>query len=44
MRDRAERIGLNEALFREVNERVKGNNDGFGGTPAAIAEQTDPRS
>jgi hypothetical protein len=31
MRDRAERIGLNEALFREVNERVKGINDGFGG-------------
>jgi hypothetical protein len=27
--DRAERIGLNEALFREVNERVKSINDGF---------------
>jgi hypothetical protein len=31
MGDRSERIGLNEALFREVNERVKGINDGFGG-------------
>jgi hypothetical protein len=31
MGDRTERIGLNEALFREVNERVKGINDGFGG-------------
>jgi hypothetical protein len=30
MDKRAERIGLNEALFREVNERVKGINDGFG--------------
>jgi hypothetical protein len=30
MDERAERIGLNEALFREVNERVKGINDGFG--------------
>ena len=30
MDKRAERIGLNEALFREVNERVKGINEGFG--------------
>ena len=30
MDERAKRIGLNEALFREVNERVKGINDGFG--------------
>jgi hypothetical protein len=30
MGERAERIGLNEALFREVNERVKGITDGFG--------------
>jgi hypothetical protein len=30
MDKRAERIGLNEALFREVNERVKGINDSFG--------------
>jgi hypothetical protein len=30
MADRAERIGLNEALFREVNERVKSINEGFG--------------
>jgi len=30
MDDRIERIGLNEALFREVNERVKGINEGFG--------------
>jgi len=28
--ERAERIGLNEALFREVNERVKAINTGFG--------------
>jgi hypothetical protein len=28
---RAERIGLNEALFREVNERVMGINESFGG-------------
>ncbi len=31
MSERKERIGLNEALFREVNERVKGINEGFGG-------------
>jgi hypothetical protein len=30
MEDRGERLGLNEALFREVNERVKSINDGFG--------------
>ncbi len=30
MDDRTERIGLNEALFREVNERVKAINEGFG--------------
>ena len=30
MDEREERIGLNEALFREVNERVKGINDTFG--------------
>ena len=42
MRDRAERIGLNEALFREVNERVKGINEA--GPPAAIAERADARS
>jgi hypothetical protein len=30
MDERAERIGLNEALFRDVNERVKGINDSFG--------------
>jgi hypothetical protein len=28
--ERAERIGLNEALFREVNERVRSINQGFG--------------
>jgi len=28
--ERAARIGLNEALFREVNERVKAINVGFG--------------
>jgi hypothetical protein len=28
--ERARRVGLNEALFREVNERVKGINDTFG--------------
>jgi hypothetical protein len=33
MDDRAERIGLNEALFREVNERVKAINDRFGDRP-----------
>jgi hypothetical protein len=31
--DRTERIGLNEALFREVNERVKGIHDDFGASP-----------
>ena len=31
MDERAERIGLNEALFREVNERVKGISERFGG-------------
>ena len=30
MDERAARIGLNEALFREVNERVRGINEGFG--------------
>jgi hypothetical protein len=30
MDQRAKRIGLNEALFREVNERVKDINEGFG--------------
>jgi hypothetical protein len=29
MDERAERIGLNEALFREVNERVKTINEAF---------------
>jgi hypothetical protein len=37
MEDRDERLGLNEALFREVNERVKGINEGFG-TPLGEAE------
>src|SRR4051812_22063965 len=27
--ERAERIGLNESLFREVNERVRGINEAF---------------
>jgi hypothetical protein len=31
MDQRTERIGLNEALFREVNERVRSINEGFGG-------------
>jgi hypothetical protein len=31
MEERTERIGLNEALFREVNERVRGINEDFGG-------------
>lgn len=30
MEDRARRIGLNEALFREVNDRVEGLARGFG--------------
>ncbi len=30
MDDRVVRLGLNEALFREVNERVKAINEGFG--------------
>src|SRR5436305_1917795 len=30
MDERATRIGLNEAVFREVNERVRAINDGFG--------------
>jgi hypothetical protein len=30
MDDRVERMGLNEALFREVNERVRAVNAGFG--------------
>ncbi len=29
MDERAERIGLNEALFREVNERVRAINEAF---------------
>jgi hypothetical protein len=29
MNDRERRIGLNEALFREVNERVRGITEGF---------------
>jgi hypothetical protein len=33
MDERTERIGLNEALFREVNERVKGINDRFAEPP-----------
>jgi hypothetical protein len=33
MDERTERIGLNEALFREVNERVKGINDRFADAP-----------
>ena len=32
MDPRAERIGKNEALFREVNERVRDVTAGFGGT------------
>jgi hypothetical protein len=35
MDERTERIGLNEALFREVNERVKGINDRFAEPPEA---------
>jgi hypothetical protein len=31
MDDRVERMGLNEALFREVNERVRAVNVGFSG-------------
>jgi hypothetical protein len=31
MDERAKRIGLNEAVFREVNERVRSINEGFGG-------------
>ena len=31
MDDRAERLGWNEALFREVNERVRAVNEGFSG-------------
>jgi hypothetical protein len=31
MDDRAERLGLNEALFREVNERVRAINADFSG-------------
>jgi hypothetical protein len=31
MDERAERIGLNEAVFRDVNERVRSINEGFGG-------------
>ena len=31
MDERAERIGLNEALYRDVNERVKAINESFGG-------------
>ena len=30
MYERAKRVGVNEALFRQVNERVKGLNDTFG--------------
>jgi hypothetical protein len=30
MDERERRIGLNETLFREVNERVRGINDSFG--------------
>ena len=37
MDERGHRIGLNEALFREVNERVKGINENFK-TPLADAE------
>ncbi len=32
MDERAKRIGLNEALFREVNERVRSVNADFGST------------
>jgi hypothetical protein len=28
--DRQRKIGLNEALFREINERVRGISEGFG--------------
>ena len=31
MDERGARIGLNEALYRDVNERVKAINDSFGG-------------
>ena len=35
MDERAARIGKNEALFREVNERVKNVNESFGELPDA---------
>ena len=28
--ERARRVGLNEAIFREVNEQIRGLNQGFG--------------
>jgi hypothetical protein len=35
--DRARRIGMNEALYRAVNERIEGLNDAFGLVTETIA-------
>jgi hypothetical protein len=53
--ERARRIGLNEAVFREVNERVESLKRDLGvpderllmkhpGEPARLAEETDRRA
>ncbi len=34
--ERARRVSANEALFREVNERIEGLSSGFGPGPAAL--------
>jgi len=34
--ERARRVGLNEALFREVNEQIRSLNDEFAATDGAI--------
>ena len=38
--ERARRVGLNEAIFRQVNEQIRGLNQGFGteGTMTMICE------
>ena len=39
--ERTRRIGLNEAMFREINERIEGLNEAFGsitGTMSVICE------
>ena len=46
MDERARRIGANEVLFREVNERIEGLHETFGVRPAAmtiVCECGDPQ-